>query len=118
MAIAEHEITQQEVTQSVTVRLTEAQAAKLRQAAEAKGQSMEDFAATAITDAVRNFLSPILPLPAGHDPLDSIVGIFKDSPELDALMERIHEEQRQSIEQFRLEAEAEEAAEQAKALRQ
>lgn len=57
-----------------------------------------------------------LALPAGHDPLDSIVGIFKDSPELDALMERIHEEQRQGIEQFRLEAEAEEAVEQAEAL--
>ena len=118
MAIAEHEIVPQEVIQSVTILLTEAQAATLRQAAAANGQSVEDFAASAITVAAPNFLSPTLPSLAGHDPLDSIVGIFKDSPELDALMERIHEEQRQGIEQFRLEAEAEEAAEQAKALRQ
>lgn len=115
MAVAEHEVTQQEVTQSVTVRLTEAQATRTRQAAEAKKQSVEEFAATAIADAAQNFLSPTLPLPAGHHRLDSIFGVFKDSPELDALMERIHEEQQQGIEQFRLEAEAEEAAEQAKA---
>ena len=117
MALAEHEVTQQEVTQSITVRLTEAQAAKLRQAAAAKGQSVEEFITSA---SVRAADAPHdgLVLPAGRDPLDSIVGIFKDSPELDALMERIHEEQRQGIEQFRLEAEAEEAAEQAKALRQ
>ena len=110
MAIAEHEITPQEVTQSVTVRLTEAQAAKLRQAAEAKGQSMEDFAATAIADAAQNFSRPTLPVPSGHHRLDSIFGIFKDSPELDALMEHIHEEQRLGIEQFRAEEAAEEAA--------
>ncbi len=117
MAIAEHEITQQEVTQNVTIRLTEAQAAKLRQAAQAKRQSVEEFIVSAsvrAADAPRESLG----LPAGRDPLDSIIGIFKDSPELDALMEHIHEEQRQGIEQFRLEAEAEEAAEQAKALRQ
>jgi hypothetical protein len=59
-----------------------------------------------------------LVLPAGRDPLDGIIGIFKDEPLLDALMERIHENQRQGIEQFRLEAEVEEAMEQAKALRQ
>ena len=117
MAIAEHEITSQEGTQSVTVPLTEAQAATLRQAAEAKGQSLEDFVVSALVRAAEAPHEGLV-LPAGGDPLDSIVGIFKDSPELDALMERIHEEQRQGIEQFRLEAEAEEAAEQAKASRQ
>ena len=117
MAIAEQEIIQQEVTQSVTIRLTKAQAAKLRQAAEAKGQSLEDFIVSASVRAA-NAPRGGSALAAGRDPLDSIIGIFKDSPELDALMERIHEEQRQGIEQFRLEAEAEEAAEQAKALRQ
>ena len=117
MAIAEHEITQQEDIQSVTVRLTEAQAATLRQAAEAKGQSLEDFVvftSVRAADALREGLV----LPVGRDPLDSVVGIFKDEPLMDALMEHIHEEQRQGIEQFRLEAEAEEAAEQAKASRQ
>lgn len=117
MATAEHEVVQQEVTQSVTVRLTGSQAEALRQAAEAKGQNVEEFILSASVRAVAARHESPVP-PAGRDPLDSIIGIFKDSPELDALMERIHEEQRQGIEQFRLEAEAEEATEQAKALRQ
>ena len=117
MALAEHEVVQQEVTQGVTVRFTGAQVTKIRQAAEAKGQSVEDFIVSASVHTVEG-LRESLVLPAGHDPLDSIIGIFKDSPELDALMERIHEEQRQGIEQFRLEAEAEDAVEQANALRQ
>ncbi|MGI4787576.1 MAG: hypothetical protein ACRYFS_01855, partial [Janthinobacterium lividum] len=95
--------------------LTEEQAAKLRQAAAALGQSVEEFAVTAIANAVQNSLTPVQPLPAGYHRLDSIFGIFKDSPELDALMEHIHEEQRKGIEQFRAEEAAEEAAEQAKA---
>ena len=40
MALAEHEITPQEIAQSVTVRLTEAQVATLRQAAATQGQSV------------------------------------------------------------------------------
>ena len=112
MAIAE-----QEVTQSFTVRLTKAQAAKLGKAAEANRQSVEDFVVAALIRAADPPLESLVS-PAGHDPLDSIIGIFKESPELDALMERIHEGQRQEIEQFRLEAEAEEAAEHVKALRQ
>ena len=117
MAIAEHEITQQEITQSITIRLTESQVAKLKKAAEANNQSVENFVVAALVRATSPPLKNLI-LPSGRDPLDSIIGIFKDSPELDALMERIHEEQRQEIEQFRLEAEAEEAAEQAKVQKQ
>ena len=106
MAIAE-----QEITQEFVVRLTQEQAAKLRQAASANGQSVEEFVLSASLRAVEDALSPAfpVPLPAGRDPLDSIIGIFKDEPLMDALMERIHEEQQRGIEQFRLEAEAEEA---------
>ena len=110
MALAEHEVTQ------ITVRLAEAQAAKLGQAAAAQGQSIEDFIVSAsvrAADAPRESLV----LPAGRDPLDSIFGIFKDEPLMEALMERIHADQRREIEQFWLEAEAEEVAEQAKAAR-
>ena len=113
MALAEHEIVQQEVTQSITVRLTEAQDATLRQAAEAKGQSVENFIVSASVHAVEDTSNPApsTPSPARRAPLDSLFGLLEFEPELDALMERIHEEQRKGIEQFR----AEEAAEQAKA---
>lgn len=93
MAIAEHEIIQQEVTQSVTVRLTEAQAAALRQAAEAKGQSMEEFAAAIIKGATETALVPDhaqIVLPAKS--FASVLGIFRDEPLMEALMERIHAE--------------------------
>ena len=115
MAIAEHEITPQEVTQSITIHLTASQAATLRQAAAGQGQSMEDFAATAIADAAQHSLSPTSPLPARRASLDSLFGLIEFEPELDALMEHIHEEQKKGIEQFRAEEAAQEAAEQAKA---
>lgn len=109
MALAEHEI-----SQTITVRLTEAQAAKLHQAAEAQGQSAEDFI---ISASVRAADAPHANsvLPAGRASLDSLFRLLEFEPELDALMEHIHEGQRKGIEQFRAEEAAEEAAEQAKA---
>ena len=116
MATAEREITQQEVTQ-VTVRLTEAQAAALRQAAATQGQSVEEFIVSASVHTAEATLNPASSTPpsARHDPLDSLFRLLEFEPELDALMEHIHEEQRKGIEQFRAEEAAEEAAEQAKA---
>lgn len=107
MAIPEHELAEHEVTQDIMVRLTEAQAIKLHQAASAKGQNVEEFVISASVHTAEDTLHPAVSLPAEHDPLDSIFGIFKDSPELDALMERIHEEQRSGIAQFRVEEAAE-----------
>ncbi len=116
MAIAEHEVVQQEVIQ-VTVRLTEAQAAKIGQAAQAEGLSMEEFIISASFHAAEATLNPASSTspPARRDPLDSLFGLIEFEPELDALMEHIHEEQRKGIEQFRAEEAAQEAAEQAKA---
>ncbi len=114
MAIAEREITQQ-----LTLTLSGDLHQKMEQAALASGQTVSDFIASSLRQAAEAALEPRLSAPAfAGDPLDSIIGIFKDSPELDALMGRIHEDQRQGIEQFRLEAEAEKAAEQAKARQQ
>ncbi len=107
------ETVQAEVTTQVTVRLAEAQAAALRQAAAAQGQSVEEFIVSALVytaDAALNPVSSTPPL-ARRGPLDSLFGLMEFEPELDALMEHIHEEQRKGIEQFR----AEEAAEEAKA---
>lgn len=117
MALAEQEITQQEVTQSVTVLLTEAQATKIRQAATANGQSVEEFIVSASIHAAEGTSNPApSPSPtARRDPLNSLFGLLEFEPELDTLMEHIHEEQRKGIEQFRAEEAAEEAAEQAKA---
>ena len=117
MALAEHEITQQEIARSVTVRLTEAQVATLRQAAATQGQSVEEFIVSASVYTAEATLNPVSSTPpsAGRDPLDSLFRLLEFEPELDALMEHIHEEQRKGIEQFRAEEAAEEAAEQAKA---
>ena len=117
MAIAEHEITSQEVTQSITVRLSEAQAATLRQAAATQGQSVEELIVSASAHTAEAILNPASSTPpsARRDPLDSLFRLLEFEPELDALMEHIHEEQRKGIEQFRAEEVAEEAAEQAKA---
>ena len=117
MAIAEHEIAPQEVAQSVTVRLTEAQATTLRQAAATQGQSVEELVVSASVHTAEATLNPAssTPLSARRGPLDSLFGLLEFEPELDVLMEHIHEEQRKGIEQFRAEEAAEEAAEQAKA---
>ncbi len=100
MAIAEHEITSQEGTQSVTILLTEAQAATLRQAATASGQSMEEFAAIVLASATAATLmsngNQIVP-PAKS--FASVLGIFRDEPLMDDLMERIREERAKQAEQ-------------------
>ncbi len=103
MALAEHEVTQQEAVQ-VTVRLTEAQAAKLRQAAAAKGQSVEEFiTSTSVRAADAPHVGLVLPV--GRDPLDSLFRLLEFEPELDALMERIHAERRLQEEAARQTAE-------------
>lgn len=73
MAIAEHEIAQQETTQSLTVRLTEAQDAILRQAVETKGQSLEEFVVSSLRQAAKAVIELRLAMPAfGSDPMDRI----------------------------------------------
>lgn len=102
MAVAEHEITQQ-LTLTLSGNLHE----KVEQAALASGQTVSNFIVSSLRQAAEAALTPgasqVLP-PAKS--FASVLGIFKDEPLLDALMERIHEEQRLGIEQFR----AEEAA--------
>lgn len=100
MAIAEHEISHQEVTQSIMVRLTEAQAAKLGQAAEAKSQSVEEFAAAAIRSAAEAaFVSSHTQIVPPAKSFASVLGIFRDEPLMEALMEQIHEERAKQAEQ-------------------
>lgn len=97
MAIAE-----QEVAERFSIRLDREQREKLAQAAQATGQSLDEFAAAALLRAVEDALSP----PA--DPLDKIIGIFKDEPLMDELMERIRRDRQAEIEAYAIEAQAEE----------
>ena len=95
MAIAEQEITRQ-----LSIPLNQAQQERLERAALATGQSLESFAASALLRAADEALNRSRPavLPAGGDPLDRIAGIFKDEPLMDALMERVREDQRLEME--------------------
>ncbi len=103
-------VIEQEVVREISIQLSREQEDALTRAASQAGQSVEDFAASALVRAAEDVLNPALPaVQTERDPLDSIFGIFKDEPLLDALMERIHEEQQRGIEQFRLEAEVEDA---------
>ena len=117
MAVAEHKITQldmtqpetvqAEVTTQVTVRLAEPQAAALRQAAAARGQSLAEFAVAALARA-----ADAAPLPNESPALPpaksfaSVLGIFKDEPLMDSLMERIQENRARQAEQEAADQEA------------
>lgn len=105
MAIAE-----QEVTQELVIRLTQDQAAKLGRAASADGQSLEAFVTLALLRAADEALtSPTALVRPPARSLDSVLGIFKDEPLMDALMARIHAERQAQMEQER-EAQETEAA--------
>lgn len=106
MAIAEHEITQQ-----LTLTLSGDLHKKMEQAALASGQTVGDFIVSSLRRAAEAALTPTAsPLLPPARSFASILGIFKDEPMLDDLMEHIHEQQRLGIEQFRSEEAAEEAA--------
>jgi len=111
MAVIEQEVVEQDAVREIRIPISREQEEALTRAAFQAGQSLEEFAASALMRAAEAVLHPAPPaIPrAQSDPLDSIFGIFKDEPLLDALMERIHQEQQRGIEQFRLEAEAEDA---------
>lgn len=98
MAIAEQEITRQ-----LSIPLNQDQQERLERAALVTGQSLEGFAASALLRAAEDALSP----PADN-PLDKIIGIFKDEPLMDDLMERIRRDRQAEIEAYEREAQAEE----------
>ena len=118
MAIAEHEV-KQEAVREISIQISREQEEALTRAASQTGLSLEEFAASALSRAARDSA-----LSAAEsfdqdvqwhqftqgdraDRFKKILGIFKDEPLLDALMEQIHEDQRREIEQFKREAEAE-----------
>ncbi len=115
MAIAEQEVIEQEVIEQKAVReirisISREQEEALTRAASQTGQSLEEFAASALSRAAEDVLNPTLPAAqTERDPLDGIIGIFKDEPLLDALMERIHEDRRAAMEAEAKEAEEMEA---------
>ena len=98
MAIAE-----QEITRPLSIALNQAQRKKLEAAAFAAGQTVPDFAASALIRAADTALTQI------PDPLDKVIGIFRDEPLMDALMERVREDRRVEMEAERMEAERMEA---------
>lgn len=100
MAIAEQEITRQ-----LNIPVTEDQRERLERAARATGQSIEGFAASALLRAADAALTP---LPPADNPLDKVIGIFKDEPLMDELMERIRRDRQAEIEAYAMEAQAEE----------
>ena len=60
-------------------------AGKLERAASVRGQSLNEFAVSAL-------------LRAADDPLDRVIGIFQDEPLMDALMERVRADRHAEIE--------------------
>ena len=99
MATLEHE-----VTTPLTIRLSREQRQTLERAAQASGQSLDEFAASALLSAADAALTASLPLSEESDPLDRVFGIFKDEPLMDALMERIRADRRIEIAAFEAEA--------------
>ena len=100
MAIAE-----QEIARHLSIPLDRDQQERLERAALMAGQSLEGFAATALLRAADAALTP--PPPADN-PLDKVIGIFKDEPLMDELMERIRRDRQAEIEAYAREAQAEE----------
>ena len=98
MATLEHEATHEvthEVTREISIRLSREQADRLERAALATGQSLAGFATSAL---LREADTGLTRRPRSGDPLDKVMGIFKDEPLMDALMERIREDRRREIE--------------------
>ncbi len=80
---------EREVTRELSLRFSAEQREKLEQAASARGQSLNEFAAAVLLSAADKALNPIMPLSTGNDPLDRVIGIFEHEPLMDALMERV-----------------------------
>jgi len=98
MATLEHEVTHEatpEVTREIGIRLSREQAERLERAALATGQSLESFAASAL---LREADAVLTQRPRAAKSLDGVLGIFKDEPLMEALMERIREDRRAEIE--------------------
>ena len=99
MATAEHEVKQEHV-RDIRVPISREQEDALARAAFQAGQSLEEFAAAALSRAAEAVLAPANvqpPLPAKS--FASVLGIFRDEPLMEALMERIHKERRIQMEQ-------------------
>jgi len=87
MAIAEQEITGQ-----LSIRITQSQRKKVEQAANATGQSLDNFVASALIRAAEEALMQT------PNPLDKVIGIFKNEPLMDSLMERVRKDRRIEME--------------------
>lgn len=98
-----------------SVRLDLPQQEKLARAAQVSGQTLDEFAASALLGAADEALaSPArLPLPQTGDPLDRIAGIFRNEPSMEELMGRIREDRRVEIAAIEAEIEAEARKEEA-----
>ncbi len=91
---------EQEITRPLNIPLNQDQRERLERAALATGHSLEGFAASALLRAADEALTPpsALVRPSARS-LDSVLGIFKDEPLMDALMARIHAERQAQMEQ-------------------
>jgi len=93
-------VIEQEVVREISIQLSREQEDALTRAASQAGQSVEDFAASALVRAAEAVL---VPTDAHVQPsvksFASVLGIFRDEPLMEALMERIHEERRIQMEQ-------------------
>ena len=131
MAVIEQEV-KQEVVREIRIPISREQEEALTRAASQTGQSLEEFAASALSRAAEESVSHELlhSIPKDiasaaeesfardvqwHQSMqgdqanrfDKIFGIFKDEPLMEALMERIREDRRVEIERFAREADAE-----------
>jgi len=99
MAVIEQDV-KQEVVREISIPISREQEEALTRAASQTGQSLEEFAASALVRAAEAVL---VPTDAHVQPsvksFASVLGIFRDEPLMEALMERIHEERRIQMEQ-------------------
>jgi uncharacterized protein (DUF1778 family) len=118
MAIAEHEV-KQEAVREISIQISREQEDTLTRAASQTGQSLEEFASSALLRAARDNAPSAAESFAQDiqwhqsiqgnkaDKFQKIIGIFKDEPLMEALMERIREDRRVEIERFARETDAE-----------
>ncbi len=76
-----------------SLRLTPAQMTTVQNAAAAEGQTLDEFMVSALLRAADLVLTPPPPV----NPLDKVIGIFKDEPLMEDLMKRIRKDRRREI---------------------
>ncbi len=108
MAALEREVIPQ-AAQSPSLRLTSAQMTTLQHAAVAEGQTLDEFMVSALLRAA----DAVLTAPPLVNPLDKVIGIFKDEPLMEDLMNRIRRDRQEQIDALDAEIEAEEKAQSA-----